>query len=140
MSDSQFLIAIIIAIVVTAVILLCFTSRKESKNDSYKKDLPNYPAFPYNNETCHHLEMLARTAGYYDEIFLENEMETHYNKKCEGYKKDTEGYPNYNTDVCKQVNILIDNTAVYDMSTEIDLHDYLEDYFEKNCKTDRYKK
>nr|QBK85867.1 MAG: hypothetical protein LCMAC101_04620 [Marseillevirus LCMAC101] len=77
-------------------------------------------------------------AGYEDEIFLENEAEKYYNKKCKYYEKESESYPNYNAEVCKQIRTLIHNTEVYDMAIEIDLNDYLDDYFKKNCKTDRY--
>ncbi len=76
---------------------------------------------------------------YEDEIFLKNNLEDYYYKKCGWYEKESRSYSNYNAEVCKQVHTLIHNTSVYDMAIEVDLNDYLDDYFKKNCKIDRYK-
>jgi len=140
MFDSQFLIAITIAFVATAVIVLCFTPRKSpplEKVDSYEEDPPKPSEFV--NDMCQHLQHVKNYAAHQDEIFLENETEKYYNKKCKHYDKESKSYPNYNAEVCKQVRTLIHGTASYDLGIEIDLHDDLEKYFNENCKVDRYK-
>ena len=138
MIDSQFLIAIVITIVVTIIIILLWSTSKKPpphKNDTFFKD-SRYSL--HNDDICRHLQILISHAGYEDEVFIENDLEKYYDKICKDYKKDSDGYPDYNRDVCQQIRPMIDKTAVYDMSVEIDLHDDLEKYFNENCKVDRY--